>query len=81
MIMSVQFMSLGQWIARCLPGVRCLCSENVAIGIKTSIEDYFVGKKTVLGCRSCSRLVNYATTFEQSIFSKLLQFEMVTILR
>ena len=30
-------------IARCLPQARCLCSENVAIGFKTSIEAYFVG--------------------------------------
>ena len=34
-----------QRIARCLPQVRCLCSENVAIGFKTSIEAYFMGKK------------------------------------
>ena len=29
----------------CLPQARCLCSENVAIGFKTCIEAYFVGKK------------------------------------
>ena len=32
-------------ITRCLPQARCLCSENVAIGFKTSIEAYFVGEK------------------------------------
>ena len=37
---SVQFTSLCQRIARCLPQARCLCSENVAIGLKTSIEAY-----------------------------------------
>ena len=49
---------------------RCLCSENVAIGFKTSIEAYFVGK-TAIGCRSCSRLANYAITFEQNGFTKI----------
>ena len=42
---SVPFTSLYQRIARCLPQARCLCSENVAIGFKTSIEAYFMGKK------------------------------------
>ena len=32
-------------VTRCLPQARCLCSENVVIGFKTSIEAYFVGKK------------------------------------
>ena len=41
-------------IASCLPQARCLCIENVAIGFKTSIEAYFVGK-TAIGRRSCSR--------------------------
>ena len=49
------FTSLCQRIAHCLPQARCLCSENVAIGFKTSIEAYFVEKKTALGRRSCSR--------------------------
>ena len=31
--------------ARCLPQTRCLCSENVAIGFKTSMDTYFMGKK------------------------------------
>ena len=43
---SVLFTSLCQRIARCLPQVRCLCSENVAIGFKTSIEAYFMGKNS-----------------------------------
>ena len=42
---SVPFTSLCQQIARCLPQVRYLCSVNVAIGFKISIEVYFVEKK------------------------------------
>ena len=42
---SVPFTSLGQRIAHCLPQACCLCSENVAIGLKTSIEAYFMKKK------------------------------------
>ena len=49
----------------------CLCSENVAIGFKTSIEAYFMEKTAALGRRSCSRWANYAITFEQGIFSKI----------
>ena len=41
---SVPFTSLCQQIARSVPQARCLYSENVAIGFKTSIEAYFVGK-------------------------------------
>ena len=39
-IISAPFTSLChcQRIARCLPQARCMCSENVAIGFKTSIE-------------------------------------------
>ena len=36
------------------PQARCMCSENVAKGFQTSIEAYFVGKKT-LGSWSCLR--------------------------
>ena len=43
---SVLFTNLCQRTARCLPQVRCLCSENVAIGLKTSVEAYFVEEKT-----------------------------------
>ena len=42
---SVPFTSVCQRIARCVPQARCLCSENVAIGFKTSIEAYFVERK------------------------------------
>ena len=37
---------LCQQIVRCLPQARCLCSENVAIGFKTSIEAYFIEKNS-----------------------------------
>ena len=43
---SVSFTSLGQRIAHCLPQACCLCSENVAIGLKTSIEAYFMEKNS-----------------------------------
>ena len=42
---SVPFMSLCQQIAHGFPRARCLRSENIAIGFKTSIEAYFVEKK------------------------------------
>ena len=67
---SVPFTSLYQQIARCLPQSRCLYSENVAIGFKTGIEAYFVGEKIMLGHQSCSRLANYAITFEQNVLQK-----------
>ena len=44
--------------------------KTLAIGFKTSIEAYFV-EKTALRCWSCSRRVNYAITFELSIFKKI----------
>ena len=62
---------LCQRLTRCLPQAHFLCSENVAIGFKTNIETYFVEKKTVLGCQSCSRLTNYAITFERNVFAKI----------
>ena len=55
----------------CLPQARCLCSENVAIGFKTRIEDYFVGK-TAIGRWSCSRLAIYAITFERNVYKNRL---------
>ena len=66
---SVPFTSLCQRIARCLPQARCLCSDNIAIDFKTSIEAYFV-EKTAIGCRSCSRLVNYAITLNKVLKKK-----------
>ena len=65
---SVRLTSLCQRIAWYLPQARCLCCENVVIVFKTSIEAYFVGK-TALGRLSCSRLANYAITFERNVFS------------
>ena len=44
-MISVPFTNLCQRITSCLPQARCLCSDNVAIGFKTSIEAYFVEKK------------------------------------
>ena len=38
------FTSLCQQITHCLPQAHSLCSENVAIGFKTSIEAYLVQK-------------------------------------
>ena len=64
---SVSFMSLCQQIACCLPQARCLCSENVAIGFKTSMEDYFV-EQTVLGHRS-----QIMSTFERNILNKIVE--------
>ena len=43
---SVPFTSLCQRIACCLPQVHCLCSENVGIGFKTSIEAYFMKRNS-----------------------------------
>ena len=43
---SMLFSGLCQRIACCLPRVCCLCSENVAIGFKTSIKANFVGKNS-----------------------------------
>ena len=70
---SVPFTNLYQRIASCLLQDRCLCSENVTIRFKTGIEAYFV-ETTVLGYRSCSRLANYAITFEQNVFIKIASF-------
>ena len=43
---SVPFKNLCQRITCCLPHARSLCSENEAIGFKTSIEAYFVEKNS-----------------------------------
>ena len=64
---SVPFTSLCQRIARSPPQARC--SENVAIGFKTSIEAYFV-EKTALGRRSCSRLAKIRHNFWTKRFYK-----------
>ena len=48
--------------------------------LKTSIEAYFVGK-TAIGCRSCSRLANYAITFERNVFTKIAFLKIVPVLR
>ena len=55
---SVPFASLRRQVACCLPQVRCLFGEGLAISSKTGTEACFV-KKAVLGCRSCSRGENW----------------------
>ena len=55
---SVPFASLRRQVACCLPQVRFLFGEGLAIGSKTGTEACFV-KKAVLGCRSCSRGENW----------------------
>ena len=60
-------------VFRLLPQARCLCSENVAISFKTSIEAYFV-EKTALGRRSYWKLANYAITFGRNVFTKIAFF-------
>ena len=65
---SAPFTSVCQRIARCLPQARYLSSENVAIGQYKSLFLGGGGKAT--GRRSCSRLANYAKTFERNVFTK-----------
>ena len=60
---SVPFTSLWQRTARCLPQARCLCSENVAIGFKTSIEAYSVEKKTAGAAPDAATKLNRVSAF------------------
>ena len=74
---SVPFASLRRQVACCLPQVRCLFGEGLAIGSKTDTEACFV-KKAVLGCRSCSRGENW----QQKKMAKKIKIKlMVPVLR
>ena len=81
----VPFTSLCQRIAWCLPQARCLCSENVAIGFKTCIEAYFVGKKqrydagTARGEQMTPKFVIKTLLQKSPFFSKLFPYCDVSV--
>ena len=52
----------------------CLCSENVAIGFKTSIEAYFLGKNSAR-MPELLEVSKLCHNFEQSIFSNILKIK------
>ena len=79
---SVPFTSLCQRIARCLPQAHGLCSENVAIGFKTSIDAYFMEKNSTrtLELLEVSKLCHNFGTKRVFIAKKRL-FKIVPVLR